>query len=479
MVAVISSSGTLLMPTSNYKARKLLKSGRAVIYKYEPFTIQLMDRASGDTQPVELKCDTGYMHIGISIASQKHEYVNAQYDLLRDETEMHNDCRKYRRTRRNHLRYRKPRFDNRKVSKQKGWLAPSITNKMERHIDLLKRYLELFPITEVIMEMGQFDTQMLKALEEGRPIPTGTDYQQGERYLIGTLREAVFSRDEYTCICCGRTPFKDAAILHIHHLSYRIGDRSNRLSNLGTVCELCHTPQNHKPGGLLYDLKPKLKSLKGASFMTSVRWIMLARIKETFPQLSVKVTYGAATKNSRHKLHIPKGHSNDAYCMGQFHPVHRTDVVLYKKNRRNNRILQKFYDAVYIDFRDGSRKKGSALGSNRTKRNTHIPYDNQRIYRGRKASKGRITVRKGRAPIAVGSVICFEHEMLIVKGTHRSKNSTSINVEFATPTRKGKKSTSIANVTMLRPKIITGWTKITGASARDEIHKQDLQGRAG
>ena len=86
-VAVISASGKKLMPTSPYRARKLLKSNRAVIFKYRPiFTIKLVDREDGYTQPIEQKCDTGYEHIGISICSKKKEYVNEQRDLLKDET---------------------------------------------------------------------------------------------------------------------------------------------------------------------------------------------------------------------------------------------------------------------------------------------------------------------------------------------------------------------------------------------------------
>ena len=42
-VAVISKTGERLMPTSEYRARKLLKSGKAIKYSYHPFTIQLTD----------------------------------------------------------------------------------------------------------------------------------------------------------------------------------------------------------------------------------------------------------------------------------------------------------------------------------------------------------------------------------------------------------------------------------------------------
>ena len=45
-VVVISKTGERLMPTSEYRARKLLKSGKAIKYSYHPFTIQLTEGQS-------------------------------------------------------------------------------------------------------------------------------------------------------------------------------------------------------------------------------------------------------------------------------------------------------------------------------------------------------------------------------------------------------------------------------------------------
>ena len=84
-VAVISKTGERLMPTSEHRARKLLKSGKAIKYSYHPFTIQLTERESGDVQPIELCVDTGYIHIGISVKSEKHEYLAEQIDTLTNE----------------------------------------------------------------------------------------------------------------------------------------------------------------------------------------------------------------------------------------------------------------------------------------------------------------------------------------------------------------------------------------------------------
>lgn len=396
MVFVLSNTNKKLMPTNEYRARKLLKSGKATIYKYRPFTIKLTTRKDGYVQPIEYCCDTGYQHIGISIKSHRHEYVNEERILLKNETERHNDCRKYRRARRNRLRYRKARWNNRRDNQIcKDGFAPSIRNKRDIHINLFKIYHEVCPITSATFEMGQFDTQLLKAVENGDDIPQGIDYQHGEQYGYSTLREAVFTRDNYTCICCGKSTIKDDVILKIHHLGYRTGDRSNRMTNLGTVCSNCHTSKNHQKGGKLYDLKPRLKSFKGATFMTMVRYDMFAKLKEVAPDVNFHMTYGAMTKLKRKDCNIKKSHSNDAYCMGKFHPKHRTDFKCYQKLRRNNRILSKFYDAKYIDLRDDSVKSGKQLSCNRTNRSEMRNSDkNERIYRGQKISKGKIVVRK-------------------------------------------------------------------------------------
>ena len=231
-VAVISKTGERLMPTSEYRARKLLKSGKAIKYSYHPFTIQLTERDSGDVQPIELCVDTGYIHIGISVKSEKHEYLAEQIDTLTDERSRHDACRMYRRQRRSRKRYRQPRFNNRK--RNDGWIAPSLEHKKNIHIQAISHICKVMPVTDITLEMGNFDTQVLKAREEGKPLPQGADYQHGERYGIATLREAVFARDGYTCQCCGRT-IKNDAILHVHHIVYRSQGGTNRMSNLITV----------------------------------------------------------------------------------------------------------------------------------------------------------------------------------------------------------------------------------------------------
>ena len=419
-VFVTAYDGTRLMPTSRRRARKLLKAGKAVIHKHRPFTVRLTYESEKHTQPIELCMDTGSEHIGISIKSDKHEYVHAQYDNLSDETERHNAQRMYRRTRRNRLRYRKARFDNRR--KPEGWTAPGIAHKKENHIRLFEMYAEVCPITSAVLEVGQFDPAAMQALEEGTVLK-GIDYQSGKKYQLANTREAVFVRDRYTCQVCGKS-VKDGAVLAVHHIIPRSKGGTNRLNNLLTVCTGCHTSRNHKPGGKLFGLKPVTGTLKDAAYMNIVRWQMINALREEFPEIEVFHTYGSYTKVHRRELgQLAKTHANDAYAMGEFHPKHRHQEEHFKKRRRNNRILSKFYDAKYLDVRDHTIKKGDQLGCNRTKRN--VPRDNlnnERMFRGHQISNGRVSVRKQSYALQPGDTVLYQGKRYIAKGCHCNGN---------------------------------------------------------
>ena len=415
MVAVISNTGIPLMPTNEYRARRLLKSGRAEIYKYRPFTIRLLYREDDATQKIEYSSDTGYQTAGVSIKSEKHEFVHVEFTMLRDETERHNDRRKYRRTRRNRLRYRKSRFSNRTRTKKKGWLPPSLRHRAENQLKIFSSYKEVMPITAATFEMGKFDTQLLKAISEGNKTPEGKDYQHGERYLYETVRKAVFGRDSYTCQVCRRS-VKNGAILHEHHVGFWKGYRSNRIGNLLTVCEHCHTAKNHQPGGKLWGIEPK-SNMAPAAYMNAVRWQMYNALCAGYPDVDMHIQYGARTSVTRKSLNIEKTHANDAYCIGKLRPKHMCHPAVFMKKRRNNRILSKFYDAKYIDIRDGSKKSGSQLSCGRTnRRELRNSGKNERVYRGEKVSKGRISTRRKHYSLRPGDIVKYESKTYIVKG---------------------------------------------------------------
>lgn len=460
-VCVISKSGERLMPTFRLgKVRHLLKNGRAKIVKHHPFTIQLRYDSRNYVQPVEICEDVGYEYIGISVKSQSHEYVSAQYDTLKDEKERHDSCRKYRRTRRNRLRYRKPRFKNRK--RVEGRLAPSLEHKKQLNISLINMYCAVIPIKHITVEVGSFDIALLKAIREGKEIPEGVDCQRGPRYKMATLREAVFYRDNYTCKICGRSTFKDKAILFAHHMFYWKGRHGCSSSELITVCGKCHTPTNHKKGGKLFGFGKNLKfaDLSGAAFMNAVRWQIVNKLRNTYGKEFVSITYGAMTKEQRRLLNIEKSHSNDAYAMGKYHPSNRCSFEHYIKNRRNNRILERFYDAVYIDSRTGKRATGQTLFSGRINRNRNKDSENLHKYRQRKVKKGYRAFRRKTVNLHPGDIVSLNGENLVVFGTHTSKTG-SVNVQFVSRAKNGQQSASLKKLKIVKTqkRYVSAWQK--------------------
>lgn len=427
---VVAKDGTPLMPCQNpRKVRKLLKEKRARIFRHDPFTIQLLYESEMGTQPVEICEDTGYLKVGFSAKSEKHEYVREELTLLPDEKKRHMAQVIYRRIRRNRLRYREPRFDNRK--KPEDWLPPSLDHKTGAHVSRATMYSKILPITSITVEMAKFDTALIAAFEQGE-ILEGTDYQHGLRYLQESLRLAVFYRDDYTCQICGKNAFRDNAILCLHHIGFRNNDRSDRASNLITVCSHCHTPANHKPGGKLWDLKPAGKFKADAAFMNAVRYRIIEKMKEAFPDIPVNAVYGAQTAAARKSLGLEKSHTNDAYAMGMFHPKHRAYERKLVKKRRNNRCLEEFHDAKYIDIRinNPEEKKrirtGQELSSGRVKRNkdSSLNGENLRKYRGHKIKKGYRAIRRKRYSIRPGDIVLIDGYTRIAVGVHC--NGTSV-----------------------------------------------------
>lgn len=163
MVYVLDVNGAPLMPTDRHgKVRRLLKSKRAKVVKRTPFTIQLLYKSNKYTQPLTLGVDAGSKHIGLSVSTESKEVYAGQIEPRQDVSDRLRERRQYRRSRRNRLRYRKARFNNRTSTKYKGWIAPSIECKIQSHINVIEKLHQILPITEVIIEVAEFDTQKNK-----------------------------------------------------------------------------------------------------------------------------------------------------------------------------------------------------------------------------------------------------------------------------------------------------------------------------
>lgn len=331
MVYVLNIEGKPLMPCKEAKARKLLKENKAKIYKKEPFTIQLLFICENQTQDITLGVDAGSKHIGLSATTKEKELYAADVELRNDIVDLLSTRRQNRRTRRNRLRYRKPRFNNRVHSKKNGWLAPSVEQKIQTHFKVVEDIHKLLPITKIVVETASFDIQKIK-----NPEIHNEEYQQGEQLGFWNVREYVLFRDNYTCQCCkGKSKDK---ILNVHHIESR-KTGGNAPNNLITLCETCHKGYHNGTVELPKTIKRGM-SFKDAIFMGIMRWSFYNRLKEIYP--NVFMTYGYITKDTRIKNNLPKDHYIDARCISGNPNAEPLGYYFYqKKVRCHNRQIHK------------------------------------------------------------------------------------------------------------------------------------------
>lgn len=336
-VYVINKNGQPLMPCKPQKARKLLKANKAEVVKYEPFTIKLKYGSSGYKQPVTLGIDTGSVHIGASASTEKQELYSSEtvmrsgdgkasiVRLLAKRLEL----RRSRRSRK--TRYRKARFLNRVHRKHKGWLAPSIENKINVHLKLIADIHKILPITKIVVEVAQFDIQKIK-----NPNISGKEYQQGEQIGWANVREYVLFRDGHKCQCCkGKS---GDTILNVHHIESRMVG-GNAPNNLITLCKTCHGGYHQGKITLPKSIHRGM-SFRDAAFMGIMRWAFYNKLKELYSD--VHLTYGYITKNTRIKNNIAKTHTADAYCIAGNIKAKRLDYEYFRKQvRRHNRKLHR------------------------------------------------------------------------------------------------------------------------------------------
>ena len=290
------------MPCSPAKARLLLKEKKAIVVRRTPFTIQLTIATGETKQPVSLGVDAGYKHVGLSASTEKAELYASEVELRQDVSDLLSARRALRQSRRSrNTRYRAPRFDNRIRTKRKGWLAPTVENRINVHLSRIETVLRLLPVTKITVETASFDTQLLK-----NPDIAGKEYQEGEQLGFWNVREYVLFRDGHVCQHChGRS--KDP-VLNVHHLeSRRTGGDSP--GNLITLCETCHKALHR--GEITLKAK-RGQSFRAEAFMGIMRWEVLNRLKASHPELEVNNTYGYWTKHARIANGIAKSHCADS-----------------------------------------------------------------------------------------------------------------------------------------------------------------------
>ena len=251
---VFSSDGQPLMPTHPAKARQLLQKGRAVPHHVKGrFGIRLLDRtrAQSPAQDIAINIDPGSQTTGIAVVADdehgqhtvlaaleiKHRVFTIKATLTKR--------RSFRRNRRARLRYRAPRFDNRR--RQLGTLPPSVDSLRIDTMRVVSILRPVYPISSIRLERNKFDLQLMMT-----PDINGVEYQRGT--LVGwQVRAYILDRDGSRCVYCRRRHVR----LELDHVRPRaVG--SARVDNLVAYCHQCNTQKGNQPSEVFLANQPQL-----------------------------------------------------------------------------------------------------------------------------------------------------------------------------------------------------------------------------
>ena len=307
-----------LMPCSEKRARLLLSRKRAVVHRLWPFTIRLKDRdrAASTVQPVAVKLDPGSKTTGIALVrleqrpeGEVHHALHLA-ELSHRGEQVHRALLQragYRRRRRSaNLRYRPPRFTNRR--RQRGWLPPSLLSRIVNVLTWVERYRSFVPLTRMEVERVTFDTQLLQ-----NPELTGVAYQRGE--LFGwEVRAYVLAKFDYRCAYCGR----ENVAFELDHIVPRSRGGSDRVSNLAASCHDCNAVKGNRTASECGypEVEARAKQpLKDAAAMNAMRYALVERLRTL--GLEIHTRSGGRTRWNRDRFGMEKAHCLDALCVGE------------------------------------------------------------------------------------------------------------------------------------------------------------------
>lgn len=317
MVFVVDQKKQPLMPCTPKRARLLLKRGRAVVHRVQPFVIRLKDRRVEDAvlQPLALKVDPGSKTTGIALARVEETEEGAIHHAVflcevrhRGEQVHAHKVRQSnarRRRRSANPRYRAPRFANRRIPG--GWLPPSLLSRVGNTFTWAHRLARWSPASHIEVERVSFDTQLMQ-----NPEISGTQYQQGT--CAGwESRAYLLIKYAYRCAYCGKAdgPFE------LDHILPRSRGGSNRIANLALACHDCNAAKGNQTavefGHPEVEAQAK-RPLKDAAAVNATRFKVVEALRGC--GLPLGSWSGGRTRWNRARFGVEKTHARDALCVG-------------------------------------------------------------------------------------------------------------------------------------------------------------------
>jgi 5-methylcytosine-specific restriction endonuclease McrA len=240
-VFVLSKNKKPLMPCSEKRARILLSKKQAVVHQFYPFTIRLKKETGCDRQPVQIKLDPGSRFTGVALVIDLptlmrtlclFELQHRGYQISEALTQR----RAFRRRRRNQLRHRPARFNNR--TRKAGWLPPSIQHRIDTTLALVNKLTHRCPVDLIAFERVKFDMQKMT-----NPDISGVEYQQGTLFQY-EVREYLLALHQHTCAYCGGES-KDP-VLEVEHKHPQAQGGTNSIRNHVIACRTCNQHKGNR-----------------------------------------------------------------------------------------------------------------------------------------------------------------------------------------------------------------------------------------
>ena len=362
-VFVFDKNQEPLDPCRPARARRLLRAGRAAIFRRQPFTIILKDRelANSVVHPHRVKFDPGSRTTGIALLNESTGTVVWGAETEHRGTAIHLRMTRraeLRRARRNRkTRHRAPRFLNRhpvpcvvcgknarhghktcrlhaRVRPETPTVArrlpPSLESRVENVETWTKRLCRLAPVAAISMELVRFDLHKVE-----NPEIQGLEYQQGE--LAGyEVKEYLLLKFGHKCAYCDG--LSQDSVLEVEHMTPRSRGGTDRVSNLAIACHTCNQAKGKRtPEEWADALRRSRKAidktriancsrvraqakapLRDAAAVNATRWALWRRLSAL--GLPVEAGSGGLTKFNRARLGLPKAHWLDAACAGASTP---------------------------------------------------------------------------------------------------------------------------------------------------------------
>lgn len=433
-VFVLDTQYQSLSPCSPKRAKQLLNSNKAAVYRYNPFTIILKYTIiTPITTEYSIRLDPGALVTGIAIIG----HFPKQGDTLVFGIELYHRSRKikaalynrrcFRATRRSKLRYRPARFLNRKS--QHDGMLPSMRSRFNNIVYLVQKITKsVSNLKKCDIEVSKFDTQLMQD-----PSIVGAGYTTGPLHGFKTVKEYLYQRDGRKCAYCGDSKSK----LEIEHIVPRaVG--SDSVNNLVLSCRSCNIMKNNHPIEDFLKNKPlelrevekhRAKPLWAAAAMNTLQTNLVPAIINM--GIAVQTYTGYSTSLNRKKIGYNKEHWIDAACVGAFQGVkidyfHTKPMKIIAIGRGSRRVVKHDKYGFPRVSKDGRRVEASNIKrvhgystGDYVKLNKDGEYSG--IYVGRLSSirrRGQFTIKLKRA------LSYFKNDTFIVKDKIDSTHKT-------------------------------------------------------